>query len=50
MADDVRPDRIKQGKRSKEQNERKQKKAVAEKRAEYFIYKRSRHASLVKIG
>ena len=50
MADDVRPDGIKQRKRGEEQNQRKQEKTVAEKRAEYFVYNFSGDAGFVKIG
>ena len=50
MADDVRPDGIKQGKRGEEQNQRQKEKAVAEKRAEYLVYQHSRDAGFVKIG
>jgi len=50
VADDVRPDGVKQGKRGEEQNQRKKEKAVAEKRAEYLVYQCSRDAGFVKIG
>ena len=49
MADDVWPDGVKQRKRGEEQNQRKEKKAVSEKRTEYFVYKCSRDTGFVKI-
>ena len=49
MADDVWPDGVKQRKRGEEQNQRKEKKAVSEKRTEYFVYKRYRDTGFVKI-
>ena len=50
MVDDVRPDGIKQKKTKRKTKPKEARKTVAEKRAEYFIYKNSRHAGFFKIG